>query len=71
MSFRGVDMGRNWFVATDLAKRRVDEVRVRANYRTVLVFEDENNIVMYSVPRKLLPLSYCCLGCNSCEGNFT
>ena len=31
MSFRGVGIGRNW-VATDPAKRRVDEVRVRANY---------------------------------------
>ena len=30
VSFCGVDMGMNGFVATDLAKRRVDEVRVRA-----------------------------------------
>ena len=32
VSFLGVEMGRNWVVATDLAKRRVNEVRVRANY---------------------------------------
>ena len=48
------------FVATDLAKRRVDEVRVIANYS-----------IGSSVPRKSLPLSCFCQGCNSCEGNFT
>ena len=31
MLFRRVGMGKNWVVA-DLAKRRVNEVRVRANY---------------------------------------
>ena len=39
------------FVATDLTKRRVDKVRVTANYSTVI--RRCGHYVMYSVPRKL------------------
>ena len=57
------------FVVADLAKRRVVEVRVRANY-SIGIRRRGHYCYVLCLSLIAPPPLYCCQWYNSCEGNF-
>ena len=58
------------FVVVDLAKRWVDEVRVRANYSIGFRRRGQYCYVLCLSQIVPTPVLYCCQWYNSCEGYF-